>query len=283
MIRHLLTQTEKTNLNLWISQLSFEEIEAEETLSLYLIKLQHILKPKGIFQLLKHLAYHPIADLPTICQSLSISSSTARRYLYALNKILSTYHIQLSTKHIVYLTGDELLIRTLLLPYFILDTIEKSNTPLEPTVVFNQIKLFQLIRLRSNYSLLDYKQPTRSIDSYLFVSEQGFSYMWEQLLGLREITTLSTSTLSSNFKGNYALKTQNKLLVFFHRLKILTNCYCTQTYTQQFYQLMIQRYEYASYTLPFQFNHPLSLFAITCFFEPVYPSMLAIERFIERI
>lgn len=140
-----------------------------------------------------------------------------------------------------------------------------------------------MIRIRSNHSLLDRKTPIRRIDSYLFVSEQGFSYMWEQLLGLREITTLSTSTLSSNFKGDYALKTQHKLLVFFHRLKILTNCYCTQTYTQQFYQLMIQRYEYASYTLPFQFNHPLSLFAITCFFEPVYPSMLAIERFIEHI
>lgn len=282
MIEYLLTTTEKKRLNLWVTRLALTDIEQDEALSSYLIELRYLLQPKGIFQLLKHLAYYPITDLKLICQKLSISSSTARRYLYALKNYLHTYTIQLHTKGAIYLIGDELLIRSLLLPYFILDSIEE-NIIVTPSVLFSQIKLFQMIRIRSNRSLLDRKTPIRRIDSYLFVSEQGFSYMWEQLLGIREITTLANELPQKHsFTGNYALGVQNKLLVFFHQLNILANCYFFDQKAQQFYSLLIKRYEYTSYVLPFNLKDPLALFALTCFFEPIYPNLLSLDTFIKK-
>lgn len=284
MIEKLLSKKEQHELCLWVSKQPAELIEMEQTLTLYLNELESLIHDKSLYVLLKHLAYNPVTTMKTICKSLSISLSTARRYVYALKKVLIPYNITLETASEIKLTGDELLIRTLLIPYLLLDNLSQNEDFPPRSVLLDQIKLFQNSRVQAGYSLLASPVSSKSIDSHLFISEQGFRYMWEQLLGLREISSINiTRNLPRSIQGSYAIKVKNELLVFLHQLHLLANCYTPTALNQDFHILLKQRYEYASFVLPFSQKHPLSSLALSCFLEPVYPTSISLELFLTKI
>lgn len=81
--------------------------------------------------------------MKTLYTSLSARVSISRCYLYAFKALLAPYNIRLETASGIKLTSDELLIRTLSIPYLLLYDLAQNESFPPSNVHLDQIKLPQ--------------------------------------------------------------------------------------------------------------------------------------------